>query len=178
MMEYLRERSAALSAKELRARVGAAVSELEAALDGVDAAQAARRPPDGGWSIAQVVDHMAQSNVRSAEELRHALAGRRPPGPPVYEALTSGAASWVPWHELCRDLREANGALDEVLASAEAMTPPVSVRIPTVLVVNRASESGGFAQDVFRAELSWREYTLVQRLHLLDHRTQIRKLRG
>ena len=38
-------------------------------------------PPAGEWTVAQVVDHVAQSTVRAAEELRHLLAGRRPPGP-------------------------------------------------------------------------------------------------
>ena len=31
---------------------------------------------------------------------------------------------------------------------------------------------------MFAAELAWQEYALVQRLHLLDHRTQVRKLRA
>jgi len=44
-------------------------------------------------------------------------------------------------------------------------------------VVNRALPDGRFAPQTFIAELGWREYALVQRLHLLDHRTQVKKLR-
>jgi hypothetical protein len=31
---------------------------------------------------------------------------------------------------------------------------------------------------LFSAELGWKEYALVQRLHLLDHRNQVRKIRA
>jgi hypothetical protein len=31
--------------------------------------------------------------------------------------------------------------------------------------------------QILFAELGWKEYALVQRLHLLDHRNQIKKLR-
>src|SRR5262245_46742155 len=85
--EYLRMRAANLEAARLRARVRAAGAELEAALAGLDEPMARRPARPGEWTIAQVVDHIAQSTVRAAGELRHLLAGRRPPGPPVYEGL-------------------------------------------------------------------------------------------
>ncbi len=31
--------------------------------------------------------------------------------------------------------------------------------------------------QIFTVELGWKEYAQVQRLHLLDHRNQIKKLR-
>jgi len=34
------------------------------------------------------------------------------------------------------------------------------------------------APETFVVELAWREYALVQRLHLLDHRTQVKNLRA
>ena len=74
--------------------------------------QARAHPIDGEWSIAQVVDHIAQTQIRAADELRHLLAGRRPPAPPVYEALTSGAALWAPWDELLDGLRSANDEME------------------------------------------------------------------
>jgi hypothetical protein len=132
----------------------------------------------GEWTVAQVVDHVAQSTVRAAEELRHLRTGRRPPGPPVYEALLSGAAHRVPWTELIEGLRQASAALDATLAGTEHPGPgePSAVTAPAVLVVS-TPEAGG-APDIFAAELTWQEYALVQRLHLLDHRAQIRALRA
>jgi hypothetical protein len=40
-------------------------------------------------------------------------------------------------------------------------------------VVNRADGT----EEFFDMELTWKGYAMCQRLHLLDHRSQIRKLR-
>ena len=117
-LDYFRTRAAELDAPRIRARVRSAAAELEATLAGL-AQMDARRPVwPGEWTVAQVVDHIAQSTVRAAEELRHLLAGHRPPGPPVYEGLLSGASHRVPWSELIQGLREASAALDAVLVEA------------------------------------------------------------
>jgi DinB superfamily len=177
LLDYLRTRAAGLDAPRLRARVRSAAAEFEASLAGLDEADARRTVLPGEWTVAQVVDHVGQSTVRSVEELRHLRAGRRPPGPPIYEALLSGAAHRVPWAELVGGLREASAALDAALAEGAAENPgaPRAVTAPAVLVVS-PPEAGG-ALDIFTAELTWQEYALVVRLHFLDHRTQVRRLR-
>jgi len=96
MLEYLRTRAAELNAAEISARIAAAAHDLEEVVATVSAADARLRPFTGKWTIAEVVDHISQTNVRDAEELRHLIAGRRPPLPPVYEALHSGAGQWAP----------------------------------------------------------------------------------
>jgi hypothetical protein len=120
------------------------------------------------WSIAEIVDHVAQTQIRSAEELRHLLDGRRPPSPPIYEGLRSGAPEWVPWPELLDGVRAANAEVVALLVSAASMPELPPATVPAILVV------GG---QKFVAELGWREYALCCRLHLLDHREQIKKLR-
>jgi hypothetical protein len=179
-VEYLRARAAALDGARIRARVRSAGAELAAAIAGLDEVDARRPVGAAQWTVAQVVDHIAQSTVRAAEELRHLLARRRPPGPPIYEGLLSGAAHRVPWHELVEGLREATAAFDAVLAEA-AQRPPVeedAATAPTVLttILAGAAEPGS-GGEWFTADLPWKEYALVQRLHFLDHREQIRKLR-
>jgi hypothetical protein len=178
MLDYLRTRAAALTPPELRARVRAAAGELEQALIGIDAATVRHRPAPGEWSLAQVVDHVAQTTARGAEELRHLLAGRRPPAPPVYEALTSGAAAWAPWTELLDGLHASNAEYDAVLASIAGAAVPAGVTARAILVVNRTGIDAGGEPLLFAAELGWKEYALVQRLHLLDHRGQVRQLRA
>lgn len=179
MLDYLRERAAALGPAEIAGRVRAAMTELDAALAGVDPARARERPVEGEWSVAQVVDHVAQTQIRAADELRHVLAGRRPPAPPVYEALTSGAALWATWAELLDGLRSAN---DEMMARLAAANPGGArsggATVRTVLLANRATPGGRVAPETFVVDLDWRAYALVQRLHLLDHRTQVKKLRA
>jgi hypothetical protein len=176
LLAYVRTRAAGLDAQRLRTRVRAAAAELEAALTGLDEGEARQAVLAGEWTVAQIVDHVAQSTVRAAEELRHLREGRRPPGPPVYEALLSGAAHRVPWTELVGGLRDASAALDAVLAGGEPAADPGVVTAPAVLVVS-APETGA-GPEIFTAELTWREYALVQRLHFLEHRTQVRQLRA
>ena len=177
MLEHLASRAAALGPAEIRARFRAAAAEFEAAVAGVEEADARRWIVPGEWSIAQVVDHLAQTTIRSADELRHLLAGRRPPEPPVYESLTSGAADRVPWAELLEGLRSANAELNALLATTIGAEIADTPTVRAILVVTRAGADGRPEPEVFDAELGWCAYALVQRLHVLDHRTQVRKLR-
>jgi hypothetical protein len=176
-VDYLRTRAASLDAPRIRARVRTAGLELEAALSGMGEGDVRRAVRPGEWTVAQVVDHVAQSTVRAAEELRHLLAGRRPPGPPVYEGLLSGAAHRVPWPELMEGLRQAKAELDAVLAETARRPPPGDggPTVPTILTTGAPDAGGGV--ELVAAELGWKEYALVQRLHFLDHREQIRGLR-
>ncbi|HWC02594.1 MAG TPA: maleylpyruvate isomerase N-terminal domain-containing protein [Methylomirabilota bacterium] len=176
-LDYFRTRAASLDAPRIRARVRAAGAELEATLAGLGEADARRPLGPEEWTVAQVVDHVAQSTVRAAEELRHLLAGRRPPGPPVYESLLSGAAHRVPWSELVDGLREANAALDAVLGAARR-APPGDGTATARTILTAGPPDPGSEPDLFTAELGWKEYALVQRLHFLDHREQIRRLRA
>jgi hypothetical protein len=179
MLDYLRTRSAELTAFAICERVRAAAAELERVVSEVPAAGARVRPLAGKWTIAEVVDHISQTQIRGAEELRHLLAGRRPPLPPVYEALRSGAGEWAPWETLVEELRQANGSMIQVLESVHDDTPqaaPPTVR--TVMVALRKLDDGTTKPQIFFAELHWKEYALLQRLHLLDHRTQVRSLRA
>lgn len=106
------------------------------------------------------------------------LAGRRPPGPPVYEGLRSGAPEFVSWPELLDGLRAANNEVVALLASAVDAPEPAPATAPAVVVVSRTLPDGTTGSQRFVAEVGWREYGLFCRLHLLDHRTQIKKLRA
>jgi hypothetical protein len=162
-----------MTARQIRARMRAAVVELEAALDGVDEGAARASVVAGEWTIAQVVDHLAQGTIRVADELRCLIEGRRPPAVPVYEGIVSGAAHRVPFAELLDGMRAANAEVDALLGRAVEAEPPAGATARTVLVFNRPDG----APEFFEMELTWRGYAMTQRLHLLDHRSQIRTLR-
>lgn len=179
MLAYLRTRGAGLSTAEIGGRIGAAAEELENAIAPVTQAESRLRPFPDKWTIAEVVDHIAQTQVRASEELRHLLADRRPPGPPVYEALRTGAPAWAPWAELVEGLRSANADMVALLASAPAgPAAPGAPTVRTIVVANRTLADGAITPQIFVAELPWREYALLQRLHLLNHRTSVKKLRA
>ena len=171
--EYLTTRAEAMTATQIRARMRAAVVELEAAVDGVEQEMARALVVAGEWTIAQVVDHMAQGTIRVADELRCLIDGRRPPAVPVYEGVVSGAAHRVPFAELVEGMRAANAEVDALLGRAIASEPPAGVTARTILVFNRPDGSPEFLD----MELTWKRYAMTQRLHVLDHRSQIRTLR-
>jgi hypothetical protein len=177
MIDYLRTRAAEMSAAAIRDRLRAATLELENVIASVDTSEIRLQPIEGKWTIAGVVDHIAQSSVRAAEELRHLLAGRRPPLPPVYEALRSGAADWAPWRELVEGLHDANRSLIELLESAPDSLPQEGApTVRTIMVATRRLADGTTGPQIWIEELPWKEYALLHRLHVLDHRTQIKKL--
>lgn len=177
MLDYLRTRASEMSAMAIRSRIHAAAGELENAIATVSASEARLRPFAGKWTIAEVVDHISQTQVRGAEELRHLLAGRRPPLPPVYEALRSGAGQWAPWELLVEELHQANRAMMEVLeAASDHPSDGNAPTVRTVMVALRKLENTSTEPQIFFVELTWKEYALLQRLHLLDHRRQVKEL--
>src|SRR6516164_7023282 len=186
MLEYLDERAKTLSPRDISERLKAAALELEGVVASVDEKDARRRPFPGKWHIADVVDHISQTQIRGAEELRHLLSGGRPPGPPVYEALKSGASEWAPWPSLVRGLQDANREMLSVIEIGSAARDSNNERgsvdeiagatVCTIVVANCKLPHGEIVPQIFITELNWRQYALLQRLHLLDHRTQIRKL--
>ena len=179
MLEYVAKRASELTAASIRERIRAAALELENVVAPVSAADARVRPVDGKWTIAEVVDHISQTQIRGGEELRHLLEGRRPPLPPVYEALRSGAGQWAPWDLLKEELHAANQAMIDLLQAAPEGDPvPGAPTVKTVMVTLRALPGGESRAQIYFAELPWKEYALLQRLHLLDHRTQVKKLRA
>ena len=175
-IEYLTVRAEAMPAEQVLARFRAAVGEFQALVDELDEREARTVVIPGEWTAAQVVDHLAQTTARNADELRHLLEGRRPPAPPVYEALVSGAAHRVPWETLKAELAEANGVFEALLALAARQTPTPGLTIRTILVINRTLADGTMEPEHFDAELGFKGYALTARLHLLDHRTQVKKL--
>ena len=175
-IEYLTVRADAMPGEQVIARFRAAVGEFDAAVAGFDEDDARTVMLPGEWTAAQIVDHLAQTTVRNADELRHLLEGRRPPVPPVYEALVSGAAHRVPWEELRTELAEANAELGRLLGRAVRHEPKAGLTVRTILVINRTLADGTVEPEHFDAELGWKGYALTARLHLLDHRTQVRKL--
>jgi hypothetical protein len=175
-VEYLTTRAEAMPGAQVLARFRAAVGELEAAVEGLEEVEARTAWIPGEWTAAQVVDHLAQTTARNVDELRQLVEGRRPPAPPVYEALVSGAAHRVPWEELKAGLAEANAELAALLARAAAEEVPAARTIRTILVINRTRDDGSVEPEHFDAELGWKGYALTARLHLLDHRTQVRRL--
>lgn len=153
--DYLRTRGTLAPVAELRERVGAAFDAFEALAGPLDAARAARRPFPEEWTIHEVVDHLLESERGGLDELRCLLAGRRPEGPPIPAALQSKDPLSRPWPWLTRELGRVHRDILDVLDGA-APDFETEARAPL--------------------KLDWKAYTIVFRLHALDHLKQIKKI--
>ena len=175
MVSYLLDQAPRLSADAVRHKVAQSHAALESELAGLGEDESRRN--EGGWSIRDIVDHLAQTNIRAAEELRHLLAGRRPPAPPVYEGLLSGGARWAPLQDLVAGLLASNVELQKVIGASEQSGDRL-VTANTIVVVNVQKQDGTMEHETFPLELEWRAYAMVQRLHAIDHGRSIRRLRA
>lgn len=173
--EYMEDKGSRLPVAEIRERLAAAFTTLEAVLAQVDEASARRRAIAGEWTVHEVVDHLVETHRPSIGELRDLLAGRRPAGPPIPAGLQSGAPMERSWPDLVRELSALHAETREVLAAAsDAFVTPA--RAPLVMVINVREPDGRMAPLHWIEELDWKAYAAVAfRLHVLDHLNQVRK---
>jgi len=174
-LEYFATNGTQAPAAQIHERVSAAFASLGAALTGVSAAQAARRPIPGEWSAQEIVDHLLETHRPGVDELRCLLAGQRPPGEPIPAALQSKAPLLRPWSWLLEELRRVHGLILDLLAGASADTP-TTARGPIVMVVNVPAADGAVTPLHWIEDLDWKAYAIVWRLHAIDHLKQLKKV--
>jgi len=153
---YLAAQSAKLSAAEIRARVDETAGEFFAALDGVSEAAAHRRPAEGEWSVAEIVDHVTVTLEDALGIMRTLASGARPSRPMTVAHAPVNAGR--PLAVLASQLRERQAALAEFLA-AQSGEPHTDLRVP----------------DDYFGDINWKGYALILRLHYKDHAQQVRK---
>jgi len=173
--EYFATNGTQASATQIHERVSAAFASLDAALTGVSAAEAARRPIPGEWSAQEIVDHLLETHRPGVDELRCLLAGQRPPGEAIPAALQSKAPLLRPWPWLLEELRRVHGLILDLLAGASADTP-TTARGPIVMVVNVPGPDGAVTPLHWVEDLDWKAYAIVWRLHAIDHLKQLKKV--
>ena len=78
--EYFAARGTLAPAAALGEGIAEAFESLEAFLDTVPAAAAARTAIAGEWTIHEIVDHLVETHRPGLDKLWCLLAGRRPPG--------------------------------------------------------------------------------------------------
>ncbi len=153
MHSYLVSQGERYSFSELWPRVCRARLELLDALSGVSDEQAVFAPAPGEWSIREVADHILNSSC-SVRGIVASLASGKEPDPSGVEPAPSGTDVSV--QELRDQLRE-DGI---VWTAAIAGLPPRAPLAPVAL-------HGMFG------ELHARAWYLFQRVHDIDHTSQI-----
>jgi hypothetical protein len=173
--EYFATNGTHAPAAQIHERVAAAFTALDAALTGVSAAQAARRPIPGEWSAQEIVDHLLETHRPGVDELRCVLAGQRPPGEPIPAALQSKAPLLRPWSWLLDEMRRVHTLILDLLAAVPP-DAPTEARAPIVMVVNVPAPNGSARALHWIEDLDWKAYAIVWRLHAIDHLKQLKKV--
>ena len=115
---YLKERGTDAPIAEIRERVADAFATMDALLESVDAARAARRPGDRDWSVQEVVDHLVETHPRALEEMRALIDDRHSPVSPIPAGLQSAHPMARPWDGLRATLHRLHR---EVLAGGRGV---------------------------------------------------------
>ena len=142
-------------------------------------------PPDGGWSVAQVLDHLATAHGSYLEPLRRAIEQNRAAGPPAHtswrpsffgglliRSLEPSSSRRVPSPKGWRPAAvQPTGSLEAFLASQATILELIRAAHGTDLVRARlASPVSRFirlnAGDAFRVFVvhGWRHLGQVQRV--------------
>ena len=173
--EYFKTKGTLVPASAIRERIAEAFRALDAFLEPISAAAAARVTVPGEWSIQEVVDHLVETHRPGLDELWCLLAGRRPPGEAIAASLQSKAPLLRPWPWLREELARVHGEILRTLAAA----PPdfvTDARAPLVMVVNVPDEHGAVVPLHWVEELDWKAYAITWRLHVIDHLKQAKKV--
>ena len=173
--EYFTTKGTRLPASTVHERIADAFGALDAFLEPIPAAAAARAPIPGEWSIQEVVDHLVETHRPGLDELWCLLAGHRPPGDAIPAGLQSKAPLLRPWPWLREELARVHGDILLTLAA----TPPdfvTDARAPIVMVVNVTDERGQVVPLDWVEELDWKAYAITWRLHVIDHLKQAKKV--
>jgi hypothetical protein len=172
---YLRAKGTETPARVIAERVRAALTALDTCFEAVPADRAGVRTLEGEWSVQEIADHVLETHRPSLDELRCVLTGRRPPGGPIPANLQSKAPLLRPWPRLLRDLRQIHEDLVTTLAAVPAEFT-TEARAPVVMVVNVSGPDGGPVPYEWIEELDWKAYSIVLRLHAVDHLHQAKKV--
>jgi DinB superfamily len=173
--EYFAARGTLAPAAALRERIAEAFESLEAFLNTVPPAAAARTATAGEWTIHEIVDHLVETHRPGLDELWCLLAGRRPPGEPIPAGLQSKTPLVRPWVWLRGELARVHGEILRTLGAVPSDFA-TAARAPIVMVVNVADERGKVVPVHWIEELDWKAYSITWRLHVIDHLKQAKRV--
>jgi hypothetical protein len=173
--DYFKTKGTLVAASAIHERVADAFGALEAFLEPMSAATAARVGMPGEWTIQEIVDHLVETHRPGLDELWCLLGGRRPPGEPIPAGLQSKAPLQRPWPWLRAELARVHG---DILRALAAVPPDFATdaRAPIVMVVNVPDEQGKVVPLHWVEDLDWKAYAIVWRLHVIDHLKQAKKV--
>lgn len=166
-LDYLRRKGTEASVPQLHGHVAKTFQDFEAFLDTIPSDLRAVKPSPRAWSAHEVIDHLVESHRPAVEQLRSLVAGERPATPPIAASLQSENPFGRSWEELVAELREIHRSY---LALIENAPEAAGVATPVVMVIKIDG-----LPVTWEAELDWKAYAQVFRVHTVEHRMQIER---
>lgn len=173
-LAYIRRQGTEARLAEIRDRLASCFQDLEDFLDELDRDEVRRRPAPRAWSPHEVVDHLVVSHQPAIGEIAELIAGRRPLGGPIPASLQSPEPFRFRWEDLLDDLRRVHESVIEALERASDETP-IGVRAPVEVVVQVREPDGRRVPIAWIEEFDWKGYTVVLRMHTMEHHRQIER---
>ncbi|MEM8964261.1 MAG: DinB family protein [Acidobacteriota bacterium] len=167
-LAYLERRGTKASTSSVRQALTEAFHTIEARLATVPAEVAAQSPPEGGWSIHEIVDHLVISHRPAICQLRDAVAGKACDEPIEAHLLSSDpwAIDWTTQQEALATVhRDILACLDGVADLHRS-----KVRIPTVFVIKVDDRPIEWTEP-----LEWKAFAMGIRVHTLEHLAQVER---
>lgn len=174
-LAYARRRGTEAPVAAIAERLRRTFGELDALLDTVPEALAARSPAPGAWSVHEVVDHLVVSHRRATAQLRELLAGRKPADGPIPAGLQSPTPEATPWSELAEEIERVHQTFLRVVESANDATP-LEARAPVVMVVKCVRPDGSLEPVHWVESFDWKAFAILFRMHAHEHLGQIRRV--
>ena len=171
-LDYLRRKGTEAPAAQLHGHVAKTFQDFEAFLDAVPPDLRAFKPSARAWSAHEVMDHLVESHRPAVEQLRSLVAGARPATGPIPAHLQSENPFQRSWDELVAELREIHRSY---LALIDGAPEKTDVTTPVVMVIKIEDESGAKVPVTWEAELDWKAYAQVFRVHTVEHKMQIER---
>ena len=172
-LDYVRRKGTEASLDSLKDRLRRSFADLEDAIDTLNEETARRRPQEGHWSIQEIVDHLAISHRRGAEQVNALIAGRSP-GEAIPAGLQSADPMGKPWPEAVNEIKVVH---HDFLALLEQIDENMSLdrTAPVVMLLKVPDEDGALQILEWIEDLDWKAFLLVVPVHNREHLDQIQR---
>lgn len=165
----------------MHAHLVAARRLLDDALEGIDPAGAARRPAEGKWCLAEVVEHLALAYEGTVKGMRRVLAAGAPMSTPpsprqrLFKFIIVRVGYFPTGREAPRQVVPRGVALEEAVGRAHAALDALDAAL------NDAAARFGARRMLMNHPIlgafSVQDWRRFHRVHTSHHARQLRRLR-
>ena len=173
-LAYARKRGTDAPVHDIIARVSGTFSEFESLSDSVQPDVAREHRSVSGWSIQEVVDHLAESDRQGAEQLAALVAGHDV-AEPIPASLQSTDPLALPWAILRQQFRTVHENILDILNHATDATPQ-GAKAAVQMVVKCAMPDGRLEPVSWVERFDWKAFAILIHAHNREHIAQVHRI--